>query len=135
MESPAIKILVAEKNDLTRYIIEKMLAKRGYAPVCVSNFDAAIYELQRHSFAMAIFDFRIAEVQDETFLPEFSSALSNMGIRTIVLTDGSFSSIQFDWQKMGFDDKVEKPVRFDCLDRLINTHLIGESELSLVPAK
>lgn len=135
MKDHTIKVLVAESNDLSRFIIEKMLKKRGISAITVSNFDAAVYELQRHDFKMVMFDTRLAEVQEAGFMGEMNATLHNLNTYTVALTDGTHTTYTFNWEESGFGEKLEKPVRFDHLDQLLNATIYSESAREFVVAK
>lgn len=135
MKDYPTKVLIAESNDLSRFIIEKMMSKRGIHTVTVSNFDAAIYEMQRHQFELVLFDARFAELQDTAFIKEMNSALNAAQIESAVLTNGSHTSYALDWVESGFNHKLEKPIPFDALDTLLNNTLFKDSVLNYVVAK
>ena len=135
MKDHTIKVLVAESNDLSRFIIEKMLSKRGISVITVSNFDAAVYELQRHSFSLVLLDTRLAEVQDVNFISDMNSVLEELGSKCVALTDGTHTTYTFDWENSGFKHKLEKPIRFEQLDQLLNDTIYSESLRDYVAAK
>ncbi|KAB2813939.1 response regulator [Phaeocystidibacter luteus] len=135
MKQASTKVLIVEANDLYRFIIEKMMNKRGLTPISVSSFDAGVYELQRHDFALVLFDMRLAELSDQTFATDFLKTLKDRGISNVALSDSAYNPNQLAWQDLGFVDCLVKPFRFECLDRVLNAHLFNKVNSVFIPAR
>ena len=111
------KILVVDDEESIREIMEINLVKLGYIPELAKNAEEALELLDKEKFPLIITDLklpemdgielcmRIRERSSETFIYAFS---------------GGVTEVEFDqFEEMGFDGLLCKPIKFEVLERAI----------------
>ncbi len=113
------KVLVVDDDPLIRIGLEKLLEKEGYEPVAVGTGRAALEQLDRQDFSLALLDLK---------LPDSYDGLSLLGIikktrpnMTVVMISGQTevrSAVEA--MKLGAFDYLEKPIDFERLRNILH---------------
>jgi len=121
------RILVAEDNPTNQRITQLILESGGHRPTIVDNGEAALDELERGSFDLALFDLSMPVVSglEALKLYQFTTAKP---IPVLILSANVTTDVIAECQHAGCAEFVPKPVRASALLDAIERHLAGAAD-------
>jgi two-component system sensor histidine kinase RpfC len=120
------RILVAEDNPTNQRITQLILESGGHRATIVPNGEAALDELERSTFDLALFDLSMPVVSglEALKLYQFTTAKP---IPIIILSANVTTDIVAECQRAGCAEFVPKPVRAGVLLNAIARHLASST--------
>jgi CheY-like chemotaxis protein len=111
------KILVVDDDEDIRQVTKMVLVNFGYEPECVKNGKEALALLNREKFPIVLMDLRLPEINGIDLCKRIKEKNPETVIYGFygVVTDDEFH----EFEKMGFDGILCKPVSFKVLKRAI----------------
>jgi PAS domain S-box-containing protein len=115
-EARALRILVAEDNDVNQKVIAAMLGKSSHRIDIVSNGIEAVSAVIRGSYDLVLMDVQMPEMDGVTAtrrIRELDSELANIPI--IALTANAMKGDEQKYREAGMNDYVTKPIESEKL--------------------
>jgi len=111
------KILVVDDEEVLREIMKISLVKLGYDPECAKNGKEALEILEREDFPLILMDIRLPEIDGI----ELCMRIKKRNPETVIYAfSGLVTEDEFyEFEQMGFDGILCKPVIFEVLKRAI----------------
>jgi CheY-like chemotaxis protein len=111
------KILVVDDEKSLREILKSKLVKLGYDPECAKNGEEALKILENEKFPLILTDLRMPGIDGI----ELCMRIKERNPETIIYAfSGVVTEVEFDqFEEMGFDGILCKPVKFEVLERAI----------------
>ena len=117
MSTLSKKILVVDDEESIREIMEINLVKLGYIPELAKNAEEALELLDKEKFPLIITDLKMPEMDGIELCMRIRERTSETLVYAFSGGVTVFDSDQF--EKMGFDGLLCKPVKFKVLERAI----------------
>jgi signal transduction histidine kinase/CheY-like chemotaxis protein/ligand-binding sensor domain-containing protein len=119
-----LKILLAEDNAVNQLLMRRLLSKRGYELHVVNNGAEAVAALDRESFDLILMDIQMPEMNglEATALIRSKERRSDVRVPIIALTAHAMKSDEERCLAAGMDGYLTKPVHFEALSRIIESH-------------
>ena len=115
-----LKILVVEDHDMSRQLMEKLLAMRGYAVVTVANGKDALREMEEQAFDVVLMDMHMPELDGMGATAEIRRREKGGPPTPIIaLTAESSEGLRERYVDAGITDYLAKPIKPDRLFELI----------------
>ena len=117
MKTVPKKILVVDDDEDIRQVTKMVLVNFGYEPECVKNGKEALALLNREKFPIVLMDLRLPEINGIDLCMRIKEKNPDTVIYGFygVVTEDEFN----EFEKMGFDGLLCKPVSFKVLKRAI----------------
>ena len=112
---PAMKVLAADDDLVSRTILEKILRKLGYEPVLAENGRVALGHLVREEIPLLVTDWQMPEMDGPELCRRLRSPDRKVYTYAILLTTLSGKSRYLEGLEAGADDFMTKPVDADEL--------------------
>ncbi|MEP7182254.1 MAG: ATP-binding protein [Betaproteobacteria bacterium] len=130
------RILVAEDNPTNQRVTQLILESGGHRVTIVDNGEAALDELERSSFDLALFDLSMPVVSglEALKLYQFTTAKP---VPVLILSANVTTEVIADCQRAGCAEFVAKPLRASLLLEAVERHLAAtadELNAAVVPA-
>ena len=111
------KILVVDDDEDIRQVTKKVLVNFGYEPECVKNGKEALALLNKEKFPIVLMDLRLPEINSIDLCMRIKEKNPDTVIYGFygVVTEDEFN----EFEKMGFDGLLCKPVSFKVLKSAI----------------
>jgi PAS domain S-box-containing protein len=124
MEKGSGKVLIMDDDVIVRTVVETLLKKTGYSPVCVSNGDQALKKYQDalsegDPFTVTIMDLTIPGGMGGKETVKRLREIDN-NARVIVFSGYSNDPIFFNYKEYGFDGVLSKPFSIEEFMRTIS---------------
>jgi signal transduction histidine kinase/CheY-like chemotaxis protein len=117
-----LEILIAEDNAVNMLVAKNILRKWNIQVTNAENGQAALNWVKEKKFDLVLMDLEMPVMDGLTAVSRIREF--NTKIPIIALTAASFENLQFDLQKAGLNDFVQKPFRpeelYNKIHRLIN---------------
>lgn len=127
VETPARRVLVAERDELTASTIRHRLAREGFEVVHHSDFEAASEVTPEPEIALALIDVTAPHAAGFELLERLRSRPDFESVPIVMMTGlgaGGDTAIP-QGIELGADDYLVKPFSADRLMRLVQRHLRG----------
>ncbi len=121
-----VRVLVAEDNPVNQKVIGQHLKRLGVSAVMVANGREALDVLQQQTFDLILMDCQMPVLDGLSATREIRAREAATGTRRlpiIALTAGVADMDQQACLAAGMDGYMAKPVRWELLPRLLQTHL------------
>jgi CheY-like chemotaxis protein/HPt (histidine-containing phosphotransfer) domain-containing protein len=120
------RILVAEDNDTSRFLISTMLQRHGHAVFAVENGARALEEATQRDFDIILMDMQMPVMDGPEATREVRKLAGSRGaIPIIALTADVIADHRKIYLDSGVNAVVGKPVNWAELEREIDRHLRG----------
>lgn len=120
------RVLVAEDNEINRFLVREQLNRRGFDVVVVENGWRAVEERRRQNFDLILLDMRMPVMDGPSALAQMREDAGDSLPPVVALTADVLSSEVEQYTKAGFDQVMTKPVDWDTLEetlaRLLEAH-------------
>ncbi|OEU64998.1 MAG: hypothetical protein BA863_08745 [Desulfovibrio sp. S3730MH75] len=121
VDMSAVRVLVAEDEQVNQMLIETLLIKQGIHPVCVKNGQEALEMLESNSFDMVLMDVQMPVLDGMSATKSIrSSGKSYADMPVIALTAYAMGGDKEKFLEAGFSDYISKPLEFDDLLRVLS---------------
>jgi CheY-like chemotaxis protein len=119
-ERPALRILVAEDNDVNQILINAVLARMGHVVHLVANGQLAVEAVRRGDYDLVLMDLQMPGMDGM----EATQAIRALGdprasVPIIAMTANAFEEDRQACLAAGMDDYVAKPIDVEHLARAI----------------
>ena len=115
-DAGALKILVADDNDIIRSLISKLLAKRGYHADPVCNGREAVAAVQRRSYDLVLMDMQMPEMDGISAARAIRASTGpQREVRIIALTANALVGQRDICLAAGMNQFLTKPIQPDAL--------------------
>lgn len=104
-----MKILVIEKNEVIRNLINHVLSKEGYEITMAVNGKTAFQYLSDNTFDIVITNIHLQYYSGFELITHIKSQPHLVETKIVVLSDNFTSENILRLYKMGIDDMIEKP--------------------------
>lgn len=121
-----VRVLVAEDNAVNQKVIAQHLKRLGIPHVIAGNGREAVALIERETFDLVLMDCQMPEMDGLAATRHIRARESATGARRlpiIALTAGVAEMNQESCIAAGMDDYMSKPVRWELLPRVLQTHL------------
>ncbi|MGE4291105.1 MAG: transporter substrate-binding domain-containing protein [Desulfovibrio sp.] len=112
------RVLVVEDDELSLQVVQRMLAKMGYASVPARNGREALSLLEKQDFDLVIMDVQMPDM-DGVETTRHIRGTSGLGGKTripiVAMTAFAMTGDREKFLEAGMDDYISKPVEMDCL--------------------
>ena len=111
------KIMLVDDDEISRKVLDKMLAKIGFCPVIAENGVQAVYLASIDSYDIILMDIRMPEMDGYQATREIRSIDEANGKRSIIIAQTANALIGDEGICLdaGMDDYISKPVQFTLL--------------------
>jgi len=118
----ALRVLVAEDNEVNQLLVKRILEKRGHHAVVVANGRQAIESLARESYDLVFMDMQMPEMDglEATAIIREREKASGFRQRVIALTASAMKGDRERCLAGGMDGYLSKPIRVRELDELLD---------------
>jgi len=121
---PKVRILLAEDNLTTQFVLKIMLEKHGFSVMCANNGFEACEMLTAHTFDLVLMDVSMPKMDGiEATLQIRKESLGKSQLPIIALTAHNLSEVQERCLEAGMNDFVTKPISGSALATKINSWL------------
>ncbi|MGA8597612.1 MAG: response regulator [Bryobacteraceae bacterium] len=126
-----LRILLAEDNAVNQLLMRRLLSKQGYELLVVNNGLQAVAALDRESFDLVLMDVQMPEMDglEATSLIRSRERRSGGRVPIIALTAHAMKTDEERCLAAGMDGYLTKPVHFDMLSRIIESHAMKNRRL------
>ncbi|MEW6428463.1 MAG: sigma-54 dependent transcriptional regulator [Thermodesulfobacteriota bacterium] len=115
----AKKVLIVDDDPLIRLGLEKLIAKEGYAPICVGTGKAALSKIEEEAdISLVLLDVKLPDSYDGLSLLEIIKK-SRPEITVIMISGQTEIRGAVEAMKLGALDYLEKPIDFDRLKSVL----------------
>ncbi len=114
-----LKILVAEDNEMNRYLVQELFSGWGFDFQMVENGKLAIEAIQKNDFDLLILDIQMPEMDGYTTAKIIRNEL-NFNIPIIAMTAHAFPGEREKCLALGMDDYISKPFKMDDFHQIIS---------------
>jgi CheY-like chemotaxis protein len=109
--SAALRVLVAEDNEVNRMFISAVLAKTGYAVTVVQNGLEAVEAVRERDFDVVLMDVQMPELDGIGATQQIRALPTPRArVRIIALTAHAMIGIREELLEVGMDDYLSKPI-------------------------
>ena len=118
----SIKILLAEDNDISARVIERMLQRLGVSVQMVENGEDALRAIQRSRFDLVLMDCEMPVMdgfEATELVRRWEEESGRMRTTVIALTAHLLEQLEDRIREAGMDDQVSKPLRINELEALL----------------
>jgi PAS domain S-box-containing protein len=116
-----LEVLIAEDNAVNLLVVKNILSKWNITVTNAENGQVALNKMKDKKFDLVLMDLEMPVMDGLTAVGKIREF--NTKIPIIALTAASFENLQFDLQKVGLNDFVQKPFRpeelYNKIHRLI----------------
>jgi len=119
----SLKILVAEDEPINRDIFVRILTKKGYAPVAVTNGREALELLNREKFDLVFMDASMPEIDGVTAtkqIRQLPESHPNFNIPVIAITAHALEEDRQRFIESGMTEVLTKPFSIRAITEAIN---------------
>ncbi|MCF4166175.1 ATP-binding protein [Zavarzinia compransoris] len=113
------RVLVAEDNEINRFLVREQLTRRGFDVVVVENGWRAVEERRRQSFDLVLLDMRMPVMDGPSALAQMREDAGEALPPVVALTADVLSSEVEQYTRAGFDQVMTKPVDWDALEETL----------------
>ncbi len=120
VEAAALRILVAEDNQINQAVLESELREKGHRPLVVGDGRQALEALSREPFDLVLMDVQMPEMdglEATRLIRESDQAWSAVPI--VALTAYAMKGDRERFLAVGMDDYLSKPIDFDLLHGML----------------
>ena len=107
-DSKGLSILVAEDERVNREVVQRLLTKLGYTPLCVENGEAALEMLKSRTFDCVLMDIQMPELDGLETTRAIREELG-LDVPVIALTAHAMKGDRKRFIKAGMNGYVAKP--------------------------
>jgi signal transduction histidine kinase/CheY-like chemotaxis protein len=136
---PGGRLLVAEDNDVNRFLIEEHLRRRGYDVTMVEHGWAAVEAHRAQAFDIVLLDMRMPVMDGPTATKRIRALPPPAcNVPIIALTADAMRDDAQRYLRSGIDALHTKPIDWDSLDRTIRRFLEdggGRPKAPILPAR
>ncbi|WP_051676930.1 hybrid sensor histidine kinase/response regulator [Maridesulfovibrio frigidus] len=119
----AVRVLVAEDEQINQMLIEGLLIKQGIHPVCVKDGQEAIAMLESNSFDMVLMDVQMPVMDGMSAIKLIrASGKPYANLPVIALTAYAMGGDKEKFLEAGFSGYISKPLEFEDLLRVLLQH-------------
>lgn len=118
-----IKVLLAEDNDISARVIERMLHRIGVSTQLALNGEEALLAVQRNRFDLVLMDCEMPIMdgfEATTLIRRWEEESGRSRTTVVALTAHLLEQLQDRINAAGMDDQVSKPLRIHELQSLLN---------------
>jgi len=116
----ALRVLVAEDNEINQKIVRAMLASMGLEPVVVDNGVAAVDQVMRRPFDVILMDVQMPMMDGVAATAAIRALNSDVSQTPIIaLTANAMAGDRERFLSSGFDDYISKPIDPALLSRAL----------------
>ncbi|MFK8018517.1 MAG: response regulator [Pseudomonadales bacterium] len=118
----SIKILLAEDNDISARVIERMLQRLGVSVQLVENGEDALRAIQRSHFDLVLMDCEMPVMdgfEATELVRRWEEESGRMRTTVIALTAHLLEQLEDRIKEAGMDHQVSKPLRINELEALL----------------
>jgi hypothetical protein len=119
------KILIAEDSSVIQNLTKKILSMQNYEIASVKNGKEVLDALQKDNFDLILMDIAMPKM-DGVECTKQIRALDDTGkskIPIIAITGNARNYTEEEFQEIGIDEYVPKPIDFDHLVELVHNYL------------
>jgi two-component system, sensor histidine kinase len=120
----ALRLLVAEDNEVNREVLAAMLAHLGHSPRFAHDGRAALAAVQEEDFDAVLMDLHMPEL-DGIAATRAIRALPRPQLPIVALTADAFADTRARCLDAGMNDFLTKPVTLDALARVLSRNTAG----------
>jgi signal transduction histidine kinase/ActR/RegA family two-component response regulator len=120
----ALRLLVAEDNEVNREVLAAMLAHLGHSPRFAHDGRAALAAVQEEDFDAVLMDLHMPEL-DGIAATRAIRALPRPQLPIVALTADAFADTRARCLDAGMNDFLTKPVTLDALARVLSRTTAG----------
>jgi signal transduction histidine kinase/DNA-binding response OmpR family regulator/HPt (histidine-containing phosphotransfer) domain-containing protein len=133
---PALRILLAEDNEVNRQLAVRILKKRGHDVVVAENGRQAISAYEREHFHLILMDVQMPEMNgfEATAVIRAKEQRTGAHIPIVAMTARAMKGDKEECIRAGMDDYISKPVRSAELMDMILKLVLGPSGRSTAEA-
>ena len=123
MSADSGSILVVDDNEFNRDVLQRRLARHGYAITQATGGEEALALIATQRFDLVLLDVMMPDVSGLETLAEVRKVHSLADLPVIMVTAKSQSDDVVEALKLGANDYVTKPIDFPVLFARVQTHL------------
>ncbi|MEM8498715.1 MAG: response regulator [Pseudomonadota bacterium] len=127
-----IKVLLAEDNDISARVIERMLHRIGVSTQLALNGEEALLAVQRNQFDLVLMDCEMPVMdgfEATTLIRRWEEESGRPRTTVVALTAHLLEQLQDRIHAAGMDDQVSKPLRIHELQSLLNRWVLEFREV------
>lgn len=131
MKLHSIKVLLAEDNDISARVIERMLHRIGVSTQLALNGEEALLAVQRNQFDLVLMDCEMPVMdgfEATTLIRRWEEESGRSRTIVVALTAHLLEQLQDRIHAAGMDDQVSKPLRIHELQSLLNRWVLDFRE-------
>ncbi|MGF7048099.1 PAS domain S-box-containing protein [Paenibacillus sp. DS2015] len=119
----AIKILIAEDNEINQFVIKKVIEKLGYNSTVVKNGAEAVEAFKRYPYDIIFMDVQMPFMNGLEATTIIKETLSSQDKPMIVaVTANAIKGDREKYLASGFDDYISKPIHMDAVSKVIEKY-------------
>ncbi|MDY6855396.1 MAG: response regulator [Thermodesulfobacteriota bacterium] len=127
-----LRILLAEDNAINQKLVLRFLQRLGYEADVAENGLEALEALRKQPYDIILMDVEMPKMDGlETTRCIRREWPDKSSPRIIALTANTMEEDRIDCQKAGMDDYIEKPIRFEELNRVLDQYRPPEEMKSI----
>ena len=108
-------IIIAEDSSVLQNLIKKILLQINCTTKGVKNGDALLKELATNQYDMVLLDINIPKKNGIECLKEIRANKSKEELPVIAVTGNADNLSTYEFENLGFNDVILKPIDFDSL--------------------
>ncbi|MDD3444898.1 MAG: ATP-binding protein [Zavarzinia sp.] len=124
------RVLVAEDNEINRFLIREQLTRRGFEVFAVENGWRAVEERRRQNFDLILLDMRMPVMDGPGALAQMREDAGEKLPPVVALTADALPSEVNNYMNVGFDRVLTKPVDWSALEKTLTGLLQAHRERS-----
>ncbi len=115
----AVRVLVAEDNDIAAKVLTSFLTKMGYPYTRVEDGEQALSEALAGGYAIAVVDLRMPKIDGAEFARRYRAQAGDRPLPIVALTANASEDVRQSCLEAGMDDFLAKPVSPELLRQTI----------------
>jgi two-component system sensor histidine kinase RpfC len=119
--SGAIRVLVAEDNEIAAKVLTTFLKKMGYPHVRVADGEEALREALAGGYGIAVMDLRMPKLDGAEFARRYRAEAPGRPLPIVALTANASEDVKQACLEAGMDAFLTKPVSPELLRQTIET--------------
>jgi PAS domain S-box-containing protein len=120
----ALKILIAEDNEVNQLVLKKMIEKLGYHSTLVPNGKEAVEAVKRYPYDIIFMDIQMPEMDGLVATQTIKKTLSSKKSPFIVaVTAHAINGDRDKYLAEGMNEYISKPISIDALSKIIEKFL------------
>jgi signal transduction histidine kinase/CheY-like chemotaxis protein len=120
------RILIVEDNKVNRMVAEKILRNMKFDPICVNSGEECLEAIKTETFDLIFMDCHMPDMdgfETTQALRQYEEEQQRNPIPVIALTANTSAEIRQECLTSGMSDYMEKPIKTDTLNDLMNRWL------------